>query len=81
MESTNVIHNAISHFVIQNLDGNFVENSTPNTSSSSKELDGMKKKKRKLGEYFEGLMKEVMEKQENLQRKFVEALEKCEQDS
>ncbi|XP_059433612.1 trihelix transcription factor DF1-like [Corylus avellana] len=80
MEPTNVIQNAIPHSVIRNPDWNFVENSTPTTSSSSKELEGMGRKKRKLGEYFEGLMKEVMEKQENLQRKFIEALEKCEQD-
>ncbi|GMY12310.1 trihelix transcription factor DF1-like [Fagus crenata] len=78
VEPRNVIHNAIPHSIIRN--GNLVESNTPTTSSSSKESEGMRKKKKKLTEYFEGLMNEVIEKQENLQRKFIEALEKCEQD-
>ena len=54
--------------------------STSTTSSSGKESEGSRKKKRKWGVFFEKLMKEVIEKQENLQRKFIEAIEKCEQD-
>ncbi|XWS41395.1 hypothetical protein CRYUN_Cryun17cG0078300 [Craigia yunnanensis] len=59
---------------------NFNETSTLATSSSSKESDETRKKKRKLTEFFNRLMREVMEKQENLQKKFVEAIEKTEQD-
>lgn len=75
-EPTNAIQNSVQHSIM------FVDNSTPSTSSSLKELEGMrkKKKKKKLTEYFEGLMKEVVEKQENLQRKLIEALDKCERD-
>lgn len=55
--------------------------STSTSTTSSKESDGsVKKKKRKLGVYFERLMKEVLDKQEDLQNKFLEAMEKCEKD-
>ncbi|KAJ9170248.1 hypothetical protein P3X46_018370 [Hevea brasiliensis] len=60
---------------------NFAENpSTSTTSTSSEESEGTRKKKRKLTDFFERLMKEVIEKQENLQRKFLDAIEKCEKD-
>ncbi|KAF7834184.1 Trihelix transcription factor GT-2 [Senna tora] len=39
-----------------------------------------KSDKRRLTQFFERLMKEVVEKQESLHRKFMEVLEKCEQD-
>ncbi|KAJ7956969.1 trihelix transcription factor GT-2-like [Quillaja saponaria] len=59
----------------------FSDNYTSTMLSSSKELEGgTGKKKRKLSELFERLMKEVIEKQENLQKKFIEVLDKCEQD-
>uniref|UniRef100_A0A5B7A9I3 Putative trihelix transcription factor GT-2 n=1 Tax=Davidia involucrata TaxID=16924 RepID=A0A5B7A9I3_DAVIN len=48
-----------------------------NTTSSLEHSD---KKRRKLGDCFETLMKKVLEKQENLQNKFMEAMEKCEKD-
>lgn len=54
--------------------------STSATSSSGKESEGTAKKKRKLGDYFEKLMKKVLEKQEGLHSKFLEAIEKCEKD-
>ncbi|KAI8535914.1 hypothetical protein RHMOL_Rhmol10G0212500 [Rhododendron molle] len=57
-----------------------MSSSTSTNSSSGKESEGSGKRKRKLGEYFERLMREVLEKQENLQNKFIEALEKCEKD-
>ncbi|KAE8701099.1 hypothetical protein F3Y22_tig00110548pilonHSYRG00216 [Hibiscus syriacus] len=82
VEPLNVIHDAIP-FSVQNPALNFNETSTSMTSSSGKEPDeseGTKKKKRKLTYYFEGLMREMMEKQENLQKKFIEAIEKLEQD-
>lgn len=58
----------------------FMSMSTSTTSSSGKESDGSVKKKRKLAGYFERLMKEVLDKQEDLQNKFLEAIEKCERD-
>ncbi|KAJ8551635.1 hypothetical protein K7X08_021650 [Anisodus acutangulus] len=58
----------------------FMSTSTSTTSSSGKESDGSVKKKRKLVGYFERLMKEVLDKQEDLQNKFLEAIEKCEKD-
>lgn len=58
----------------------FMSTSTSTTSSSGKESDGSVKKKRKLAGYFERLMKEVLEKQEDLQNKFLEAIEKCERE-
>ncbi|XVE86602.1 hypothetical protein DITRI_Ditri18aG0047000 [Diplodiscus trichospermus] len=64
---------------IQNPTLNFNETPTSTTSSSSKESDRTTKKKRKLTEFFGRLMREVMEKQENLQKKFIEAVEKAEQ--
>lgn len=58
----------------------FMSTSTSMTSSSGKESNGSVKKKRKLAGYFERLMKEVLDKQEDLQNKFLEAIEKCEKD-
>lgn len=59
--------------------------SSSTTSSSSKEPGRekeniRKKKKRKMTEFFERLMKEVVEKQESLQKNFMEMLERCEQE-
>lgn len=54
-----------------------MDTSTSTTSSSGR---GHVKKKRKLMEYFNGLMKQVLERQENLQKKFIEAIEKLEKD-
>lgn len=58
----------------------FMSTSTSMTSSSGKESDGSVKKRRKLAGYFQRLMKEVLEKQEDLQNKFLEAIEKCERE-
>ncbi|MBA0592263.1 trihelix transcription factor DF1 [Gossypium raimondii] len=79
VEPLNVIHDAIP-FSVRNPASNFNETSTSTTSSSSKESDGTRKKKRKLTDFFERLMREMMEKQENLQKKFIEAIEKSELD-
>ncbi|KAA3461883.1 trihelix transcription factor GT-2-like [Gossypium australe] len=79
VEPLNVIHDAIP-FSVRNPASNFNETSTSTTSSSSKESDETRKKKRKLTDFFERLMREMMEKQENLQKKFIEAIEKSEQD-
>nr|GMD56353.1 trihelix transcription factor GT-2-like [Ipomoea batatas] len=55
--------------------------STSTTYSSGKDSGGSsarRRRERKLAGYFEKLMKEVLEKQENLQKKFLEAIERCE---
>ncbi|KAK4493464.1 hypothetical protein RD792_006122, partial [Penstemon davidsonii] len=54
-------------------------NQDHNTSTASSS-EGTSKKKRKVADYFERLMKDVLKKQEDLQNKFLEALEKCEKD-
>ncbi|XP_057968965.1 trihelix transcription factor DF1-like [Malania oleifera] len=54
--------------------------STSTASSSGKEAQGTRKRKRKLSHFFERLMGEVIKKQENLQKQFIEAMEKCEND-
>ncbi|KAA8531007.1 hypothetical protein F0562_005703 [Nyssa sinensis] len=58
----------------------FMSTSASTTSSSEKESEGSSKKRRKLADYFERLMKEVLDKQESLQNQFIEAIEKCEKD-
>ncbi|KAL5555739.1 hypothetical protein UlMin_037975 [Ulmus minor] len=75
----NVILDAIP-FSVHHPTMTSVDNSTSDTSSSSQESEGMRKKKRKLTRFFESLMKEVVDKQERLQSRFIEALEKCERD-
>ncbi|XP_047181192.1 trihelix transcription factor GTL1-like isoform X1 [Vigna umbellata] len=49
-------------------------------SSSTTSCSGKGFRKRKLTQFLDGLMREVIEKQDMLQRKFVEVLEKCEKD-
>ncbi|KAL9229667.1 hypothetical protein vseg_005110 [Gypsophila vaccaria] len=52
--------------------------STP--SSSGSESESTRKRKRKWTNLFDKLMKSVLEKQEELQNKFFEALDKCEKE-
>ncbi|GMI82980.1 hypothetical protein HRI_001967300 [Hibiscus trionum] len=47
---------------------------------SDLELEGRRKRKRKWKGFFERLMKQVVEEQEEMQKKFLEALEKREQE-
>ncbi|KAF5725644.1 trihelix transcription factor GT-2-like [Tripterygium wilfordii] len=64
-----------------NISGDLVSNSTSSSTSSDVELEGRRgKRKRKWTDLFERLMKGVVEKQEELQKKFLEALEKREQE-
>ncbi|XP_010314480.2 trihelix transcription factor DF1-like [Solanum lycopersicum] len=60
----------------------FLSNSTSSSSSTSSDEDIQRRqmKKRKWKEFFESLMKDVIEKQEELQKKFLETLEKRERD-
>ncbi|XP_019177491.1 PREDICTED: trihelix transcription factor GT-2-like [Ipomoea nil] len=55
-------------------DADVLSASTSTTYSSG----GSSGRKRKLAGYFEKMMKEVLEKQEDLQKKFLEAIERCE---
>ncbi|XP_012066018.1 trihelix transcription factor GT-2 isoform X2 [Jatropha curcas] len=66
---------------IQSLSPDLFSNSTSSSSTSSDvELQGRRKRKRKWKDFFERLMKEVVHKQEDMQRKFLEAIEKREHD-
>ncbi|XP_073044753.1 trihelix transcription factor DF1-like isoform X1 [Primulina eburnea] len=58
----------------------FVSVSTSTTSSSGKDSERSVKKKRKLADYFQSLMREVLQRQEDLQKKFLEVIEKIERD-
>ncbi|KAL0343130.1 UNVERIFIED_CONTAM: Trihelix transcription factor GT-2 [Sesamum angustifolium] len=64
----------------QDPNAEFMSASTSTASSSGKDSEGSVRKKRKLVDYFERLMKDVLQKQEDLQNKFLEAIEKCEKD-
>ncbi|XP_050366235.1 trihelix transcription factor DF1-like [Argentina anserina] len=57
-----------------------MSNSTASSTSSDEEMEGRAKRKRKWKDFFETLMKEVVRKQEDLQRRFFEAIEKREQE-
>ncbi|CAJ2629868.1 unnamed protein product [Trifolium pratense] len=54
--------------------------SSYSTSSDDTMEEGSRKRKRKWTNFFERLMKEVIEKQEDLHKRFLEAIEKREQD-
>ncbi|KAL6542558.1 hypothetical protein OROMI_024160 [Orobanche minor] len=58
----------------------FTSASTSTASSSGKESEGSVMKKRKIADYLERLMKDILEKQQDLQNTFLEAIEKCEKD-
>ncbi|KAM3359371.1 trihelix transcription factor DF1 [Capsicum galapagoense] len=59
----------------------FLSNSTSSSSTSSDEdIQRRHMKKRKWKDFFERLMKDVIKKQEELQKKFMETLEKRERD-
>ncbi|KAL4279238.1 hypothetical protein GQ457_03G032000 [Hibiscus cannabinus] len=57
-----------------------MSDSTSSSTSSDLELDGRRKRKRKWKGFFERLMKQVVHEQEEMQKKFLEALEKREQE-
>ncbi|GLT32131.1 hypothetical protein SLA2020_068190 [Shorea laevis] len=74
--TTNAYPNALpSSF--QNISSSVFSTST-SSSTASEESGGSSKRKRKWKEFFKRLTKEVIEKQEELQRKFLEAVEKQE---
>lgn len=61
-----------------NFSPDLISNSTSSSTSSDVELQGRPKRKRKWKDFFERLMKEVVQKQEEMQKKFLEAIEKRE---
>ncbi|XWS23562.1 hypothetical protein CRYUN_Cryun28dG0025600 [Craigia yunnanensis] len=61
-----------------NISADLMSNSTSSSTSSDLELEGRSKRKRKWKDFFERLMKEVIQKQEEMQKKFLEAIEKRE---
>ncbi|XVF37164.1 hypothetical protein REPUB_Repub19eG0122500 [Reevesia pubescens] len=63
-----------------NSSADLMSNSTSSSTSSDLELEGRRKRKRKWKDFFERLMKEVIQKQEEMQKKFLEAIEKREQE-
>ncbi|KAL6504821.1 hypothetical protein OROHE_023579 [Orobanche hederae] len=70
------IHTSQPHLTV-----NFLADSTSTSSTSSDEdIQRRGGRKRKWKDFFERLMKDVIHKQEDLQRKFLDALEKRERD-
>ncbi|XVF39085.1 hypothetical protein PTKIN_Ptkin01aG0007000 [Pterospermum kingtungense] len=64
-----------------NISSNLFSTSTSSSTASDEDLDrGSSKKKRKWKEFFRRLTKEVIEKQEELQNKFLQTVERCEQE-
>ncbi|XWS24965.1 hypothetical protein CRYUN_Cryun27aG0030100 [Craigia yunnanensis] len=61
-----------------NISADLMSNSTSSSTSSDLELEGRRKRKRKWKDFFERLMKEMIQKQEEMQKKFLEAIEKRE---
>ncbi|GAB4861122.1 Trihelix transcription factor df1 [Ancistrocladus abbreviatus] len=87
--STAVLHSHQNQIIQPSLLSRHQVPSTPSSSpssssssstSSDEEILGRRKRKRKWKDFFERLMKEVIDKQEELQRKFLEAIEKREHD-
>ena len=61
-----------------NFSPDLISNSTSSSTSSDVELQERRKRKRKWKDFFERLMKEVIQKQEEMQKKFLEAIERRE---
>ncbi|XP_027358412.1 trihelix transcription factor GT-2-like isoform X2 [Abrus precatorius] len=73
--------NTINPSSFPNIPTDLLSNSSSSSTSSEETLEGggtRRKRKRKWKDFFERLMKEVIEKQEELQRRFLEAIEKRE---
>ncbi|XP_060198576.1 trihelix transcription factor DF1-like [Lycium barbarum] len=81
---TNPVNNLPSHQVNTNLPSHqnmsAMSYSTSSSTSSDEDIQTRHKKKRKWKDFFLQLKKDVIEKQEELQRKFLETLEKRERD-
>ncbi|XP_019175245.1 PREDICTED: trihelix transcription factor GT-2-like [Ipomoea nil] len=64
----------------RNIPGSPMSDSTSSSTSSDEDIQRRHRRKRKWKDFFERLMKDVIEKQEELQKRFLEALEKRERD-
>lgn len=74
-------HHKSGHFSHPNMSGSIMSNSTSSsTSSDSEPPEKRRKRKRKWKDFFGRLMKEVIDKQEELQMKFLDTLEKRERE-
>ncbi|KAK9111236.1 hypothetical protein Scep_018755 [Stephania cephalantha] len=79
MTTTSIAANHPTHQSAENppsLTKDFTTSTTSSSFSSGEESEGTRRRKRKMESFFENLMKDVMEKQENLQKKFLEVMEK-----
>ncbi|GAV85429.1 Myb_DNA-bind_4 domain-containing protein [Cephalotus follicularis] len=74
--TTNPINNP-TFSSVANMSADLLSNSTSSTSSDV-QLEGRRRRKRKWKDFFESLMKEIVHKQEELQKRFLEAIEKQE---
>ncbi|GMI90803.1 hypothetical protein HRI_002749600 [Hibiscus trionum] len=63
-----------------NVSADLMSDSTSSSTSSDLELEGRRKRKRKWKGFFEKLMKQVVQEQEEMQKKFLQSLEKREQE-
>ncbi|KAE8715302.1 hypothetical protein F3Y22_tig00110177pilonHSYRG00010 [Hibiscus syriacus] len=63
-----------------NITADIISDSTSSSTSSDLQLEGRRKRKRKWKGFFEKQMKKVVHEQEEMQKKFLEALEKHEQE-
>ncbi|KAJ6337241.1 hypothetical protein OIU76_007007 [Salix suchowensis] len=61
-----------------NFSSDLISNSPSSSTSSDVELQGRRKRKRKWKDFFERLMTEVIQRQEETQKRFLEAIEKRE---
>ncbi|XP_031262249.1 trihelix transcription factor GT-2 [Pistacia vera] len=72
------VTNPVNYSSFQNISADLLSNSTSSSTSSDLEFGARRKRKRKWRDFFGRLMKEVVNKQEELQKKFLEAIEKRE---
>ncbi|KAE8666584.1 Duplicated homeodomain-like superfamily protein isoform 2 [Hibiscus syriacus] len=63
-----------------NVSADLMSDSTSSSTSSDLVSEGRTKRKRRWKDFFERLMKQVVQQQEEMQKKFLEALEKHEQE-
>ncbi|OMO51057.1 hypothetical protein COLO4_37826 [Corchorus olitorius] len=84
LHSITPFSNIPSHNSFQNISSNLFSTSTSSSTASDDDSDhhygNSNRKKRKWKEFFRRLTKEVIQKQEELQNKFLQTIERCEQE-
>ncbi|KAE8727836.1 Exocyst complex component Sec5 family protein [Hibiscus syriacus] len=75
-----LLQNFVPTSVNPNVSADLMSGSTSSSTSSDLESEGRRKRKRKWKAFFERLSKQVVQEQEEMQKKFLEALEKREQE-